>query len=320
MSGYRETIAAALAAAHVRSATSFAWFGAVHGDLPAQDLDDETARQYLRYLLQNELYMRFYCSGGPVAATSRSPRWMPPGAGAQLVEALSAANAGTGSLEPGWRVVRREDGRLVVERAGLTLWIDPRDAEGGDGTVRIRLPKELRRLNPGFYMALGDSGLDERDAIVRFYWHVIVDAAPALVGELTRSLNGAGLPFRLKVCGAPDRYDRCDAGVLYVRRDDYAGVHAHVARTHARVREHLLPATPALTKALAPGLAVAEDPGDGQSFGMHRCGLLAEAIAGAHEDGDTAGIEHVAAVFAGAGIELDRPFLNAGSEDVYALR
>ena len=42
---------------------------------------------------------------------------------------------------------------------------------------------------------------------------------------------------------------------------------------------------PALTLPLAPGLAFAEDPGDGVSFGAQRCGVIAAALVEAHEAG-----------------------------------
>ena len=49
----------------------------------------------------------------------------------------------------------------------------------------------------------------------------------------------------------------------------------------AELRNHV----PMLTRRLAAGSAVAEDPGGGESFGTHRCALLAEGILRAHESG-----------------------------------
>jgi hypothetical protein len=48
------------------------------------------------------------------------------------------------------------------------------------------------------------------------------------------------------------------------------------------------PGTPVFTKFLAPGLGLAEDPGQGDSFGQHRCRLLADAMILAYEQGKKA--------------------------------
>jgi HopA1 effector protein family len=69
-------------------------------------------------------------------------------------------------------------------------------------------------------------------------------------------------------------------------------------------------------------LGLAEDPGDGQSFGMHRAALLARAAVRAHELGCTSAPERAAVVsetFDEQGLDVDRPYLNAGSTDHYGL-
>ena len=63
---------------------------------------------------------------------------------------------------------------------------------------------------------------------------------------------------------------------------------------------------------MGPGLAFAEDPGDGMGFGWHRCGLVADAVVRAAERGLTAPGERLQTVrerFAEAGISLDAPHL-----------
>jgi hypothetical protein len=186
------------------------------------------------------------------------------------------------------------------------------------------MPNELRKLSPGFYMVLGDAGFEtERPLpIVRFYWHLSSAAAPRLVHALTSRINAAGLPFRAKVVNDPVRYTRCDAGVLYVHGHDYDEIAPIVRATYRELASGLRPATPAFAKPLAPGLAVAEDPGDGDSFGMHRARLLAEGIVAAHERGAVdvpSAVDVVAERFAQAGLDLDTPYVNPGSADRYAL-
>jgi hypothetical protein len=191
--------------------------------------------------------------------------------------------------------------------------------------VGVLMPKELMRLSPGFYMALGDAEFpaDASVGLVRFYWCLRQEGAALLVETLTGTLNEAGLSFRLKVISDPAAYRRCDAGVLYALAPQYERVARIVADVYREVEPWLGGSIPALTKPLAPGLGLAEDPGaGGESFGMSRCRLLAEGIVTAAElrAGSLAQtLEVVAGHFAQAGISLEQPYLSPGSVDRYHL-
>lgn len=333
MSGYQEQVAAVLAATQVHSRTGYSWFGRRIAPLPKaaeKAMSADTARQYLRHRLQSQLYEDFYCQGGAVSAgevpgVADRPGFTP------FVAALSDANTGQGSREEGWQVRAVQDGRVVVEQDRLRLWVRVEEVitaggsppEAGDA-VLVRLPKELLKLSPGFYMALGDDGLPRHadEPMVRFYWNLRSDTAPELVRELTSRLNQACIPFRLKVVNDPRRYTRCDAGVLYVLRRDYRTVAAVVRTVHDAVRDGLSRETPALTKQLAPGLGLAEEPPGGDSFGTHRCGLLADGIIRARDLGRQSLADRMQVVVGRLeeeGISLEAPFLNAGSSDVYVF-
>jgi hypothetical protein len=329
MSGYRLLVAEALDAVRVTSATQFSWYGACGPVLPPEvesGMDAQTARRYLVYALQAHLYTSFYCPGS--ARVRQSARQTQPQPGfTPFVQALSAANAGTGSREARWRVVRRTDGQVVVARNGLTLWARPDEVVGPaepGAEVTVLLPKELLRLSPGFYMALGNAGLDpDGAAIVRLYWNLRSEGATTLVSLLTAALNQDALRFRLKVVNDPDGYSRCDAGVLYIERGDYDRAAEIVTATYPAIARYLKPAVPALTKPLADGLGLAEDPGpDNDSFGMHRCQLIADAVIQAREHGAGpagARLSDVEARFGEEGLSLDRPYLNPRSADDYTL-
>jgi hypothetical protein len=326
---YREAVAAALEALRIESPTAFSWCGEPTpspAPAPLAAMTAETARAYLADQLQGRLYECFYCSGWPVprqarqAGQGRRHRSGP----SPFVDELSRANRGRGSREPGWTVVRTEDdGRIVVRRGGLSLWARPEevgDGPGDDGeAVSVALPSELRRLSPGFYMALGDVGLDLGDPLVRHYWNLESSGGAALIAAGTEVLNQAGVPFRLKVAIEPAGYDRRDAGVLYTPRRGLATVAALLPKLHGAVAAHLRPGAPALTKPLAEGLAVADDPPDGDSFGLHRCGLLADGAIAAFERGAT-GAERLGVVearFAAAGVSFERPYLNGDAADEF---
>ena len=149
---------------------------------------------------------------------------------------------------------------------------------------------------------------------MRFYWNLRAEDAPTLVKGATQLLNDDQIPFRLKVVNDPAHYDRCDAGVLYVQRADYEQVLPAVRRILVELGANLKKATPVFTKVLAPGLGLAEEPAvSGDSFGMDRCRLLAEAIVRIHERavaGATDRLAVIEEVFAEDGISLATPYLN----------
>ena len=78
---------------------------------------------------------------------------------------------------------------------------------------------------------------------------------------------------------------------------------------------------PLFTRRLVDGIGIAEDPGNGQSFGQLRTQLLAQAFVDAHQAGRLHGPEvmnDVDSRFRQAGLELRRPHVNPGSVDWYA--
>jgi hypothetical protein len=246
----------------------------------------------------------------------------------EFVVGLSAANAGVGSRQSGWIVQSLSGNSLVVERGGLAVWISRDDtlcarSESIDvGTaVEVRLPKELLRVSPGHYMALGDGELDLSSTIVRIYWNLRAEGAAQFVGRATGLLNGSQVPFRLKVLNEPDFYHRCDAGVLYIHRTDYSRAAPTLTTVYRDLRSMLDPTTPPFTKRLAPGLAVAEEPATvGESFGTHRCRLVADALIAAYEETCNdlrARRDAVAQRFSDEGLRLAEPHLNPGSVDIY---
>lgn len=331
MNAHRAEIRAAASAVRAHTA-SYSWFGQRHRVLPreaAKAMGAAAARSFLVNAVQTRLYGDFYRTGGPVRADEfqRSD-----GVSAQrrsFLWTLSDANSGKGCTERGWRVVGDDGPHTVVEQAGLRLWLEPGEfspVSGGQpqpGTeVTIRLPKEMRERSPGFYLALGDEALPATDAqpLVRLYFNLVPAAAATAVRALTTALNEARVPFRFKVADSPAGMARCDAAILYVPKSRYAIVAEVLSEAYAGLSDGLMPSIPALTKRLAPGVGLAEDFGDGGSFGMHRCGLLAEGVVAARDNGCrtdderlTAVVEHLRAT----GIDPDAPYLHPGSTDDY---
>ena len=106
-------------------------------------------------------------------------------------------------------------------------------------------------------------------------------------------------------------------------KDDLPAVAGILSRVYAEVSRYLKPGVPTFTKPLARGLGLAEDPGQGESFGQNRCRLLAEGLIRAHEQrvrSLDARLQVVLDCYAAAGVRLDRPYLNAGSADDYTFQ
>lgn len=275
--------------------------------------------------LAREIYHRLYTRGG-----AAGERMADAVARRDHLVRLSQANCGRGTWEPGWRISGpQEDGRVAVEKDGLTFWVTPDRLRPSDGLTpgsrcRVKVGKELRELQRGFYIAVGDGGKDgeedEDEPLARFYWHLTAAGAAPFVRLLTASLNPTGIAFRAKVLSDPVSYRRADAGVLYLARRHEPALRDTIAAVWRGARGDLRPMVPLLTRQLAPGLGVAEDPGDGSSFGQHRSILVARGLWRAFQQERRTDAERLATVvetFRETGLDPSRPHLAPGSADSY---
>src|SRR5262249_5881006 len=203
------------------------------------------------------------------------------------------------------------------------------DVRVADGTpdpgqaCRVRVPKELRRMTPGFYVATGDAEAEDdsvtrSEYLDRYYWHLTRDAAVPFMAAVVPLLNADQVRFRVKVLADPARYLRADAGVLYTRKRDRAQIAAIITVVHGELATRLRVPVPLFTRRLADGLGFAEDPGSVLSFGEHRCRLVAAAIVHSftrNENSLEARAATLASLFTHAGLDPQRPHLGPGSDD-----
>lgn len=322
------------AAVEVESATRYTFRGEPR-DLAAMPFApvSETGRPVklsgdeatLTAILESELYQRLYRR--PADGVGRSV--VQGGADHGFIEQLSAANAGNGTWQAGWKVAEVEPGGWVGVARDAVCYVEASQVRPLGGPLqpglpcRVRVPKEVRHLVLGYYLALGDEEMAESDAgrggLVRLYWNLAADAAPVYLRRLTARLNRDAIPFRTKVIGHPALYQNTDAGVLYLARDDYARALPAIREVLKALADGLRPEVPMFTKRLAPGLGLAEDPLDGSSFGQSRCRLAARALLRNGRGAPGARAKAVAGSFQREGLDPDHPYLRAGSEDVYDL-
>lgn len=328
---YERSIREAVSAIRIYSPTGYHWFGAAGSRLSAQMrriLTPQQARDYLLYDLTSRLYNDYYLRGFAAPATKQASYINRTGF-TPFVAKLSAANCGTGNWDEGWQVltvgrdwvdVFRNDLRL---RAPLHSCAVIRGARVEPGeTARLRFPKERLGISPGFYMILSDVPFCDEDlrALVRFYWNLNAEAAVRFVEFVTRLLNDAKLPFRLKILNDHHFFTRCDAAVIYLARRDYATAAKLLDKVYTIFSDDLQMSVPAFTKPLAAGAGFAEDPGGGESFGQSRCRLLADAVIRAYEHGKKSVDDRMQVVidrYAAEGVSLARPFLCYGGQDSY---
>ena len=143
---------------------------------------------------------------------------------------------------------------------------------------RVAMPNCLSWRDPDTGQWAAQSATPPAGSLVRIYANVGADAIGYAVEGIVARLVDAAVPFRIKCPGDRTGFARADALVLYIAAADWPSFHPAVAAWAREIEPLLRGGRPALTLALAPGLGFAEDPGDGRSFGQHRCALLAEAM------------------------------------------
>jgi hypothetical protein len=327
-SPYREQVAAAVDAVRILSPTAYSWFGRRSQPLPPgrrARLDVQAAAECLTVGLQHQLYADFYTLGGatPVTDSLAKPG---PGPIEERTRQLSRANCGTGYWDRGWTIVELPARGVVgAAKGGLRLRADMRDVKSKPNAnaigqyVALRYPKEEIATSPGFYIAAGGDSLPEEGThLYRLYWNLSEDDSVWLMHHVTSALVRARVAFRFKTLKDPSAYRRADAAVLYFRRADAEAIEHLVQDLYSKLPFGPKPAVPALTLRVAPGLGFAEDPGGAQSFGLHRCRLVAEGLVRAHQSGAVSireRLEVVEARFLERGILPDRPYLNPKSTD-----
>jgi hypothetical protein len=280
--------------------------------------------------LRNCLYASCYCK--PFSAKSAQAAAIPPLPSRDLTAELSAANAGQPRWDTGWQIARMEaSGQVIAQKAGKqrSLWPGEFLTFDGPGVpprpgshISVYFPHESRTMQPGFYFAFSEAESDPADEarLTRFYWNLREEGAAPLTNWITQTLNRFQVPFRFKCLTVAGQFERLDAAVLYVSKRFFRISAELVAGGREKLKGFLRPETPLFTREFAPGLAFAEDPGNGESFGMNRCRILAEAICSAASKGLSREQERMAEIaryFGQYGLSLERIHLNAQSADFY---
>jgi len=328
---HEHTLRAILGAIQIYSPTTFVFAGERFDSqmAPAGGPGPE-GKNPLVWQLEQQLYVS--CFSRPFNGTIYRPPPFGPDSQDSLQHPLSEANSSRERWDSDWRILQSlPSGQVVAEKHGLirTLWPGEFVTASGPGVppqpgalIRIFVPRESTTMQPNFYFAFGETIAESQDLseAVRFYFNVTEAGAPALMRAVTSRLNRFQIPFRFKCTSTPALFYRVDSAILFIDRRHTRVVAELMVDVYQEMADQLEPETPLFTGRLAPGMAFAEEPGTGESFGTHRCRLVAEGVWNAFLQGNQrtpARLEAVRQRFEGEGIPFDRPFLRAGSVGAY---
>lgn len=237
---------------------------------------------------------------------------------------------GDGEWEPGWLVQKVSSaGRLMVSRDEEIRIVAPGDYLTPEKpgllprpgmSVSVVARREIADEQPGFWITASPAWYQLEPGLLRLYWNTDPEGGALLVEQVTRNISDT-VPYSLKLPVDAIGFQRADAAVLYIQASYFAQIRPTLVGIHRHMQPRLWPQVPGMCRVLAPGLGLAEDPPHAnESFGLHRCRLIADAIIAAgpkrwHDPSRLA--ELVKLSLQEAGIDPDRPYLNPPARKDY---
>jgi hypothetical protein len=243
-----------------------------------------------------------------------------------IVAVVRAAHAASDMFEGGWTaLLSATDGVVVASRGSDRRTLAAFDYANatrpaapivaGDGLF-VTKRRDQYDADGGWWITWREDGRKVTTPLVRLYWNCGYDGVARLIEEITAAFEYGQLPYTLKCPTARSLFDRQDAVVVYLSADVSDCAASLVRHVHERVSSNLRPSVPPLTRRLGRGLAAAEDPGDGRSFGQSRSAAIADGALRIVEAGITdqsATLAILTATLVAHNISPDRPYLSAGS-------
>jgi hypothetical protein len=249
-----------------------------------------------------------------------------------FVSQLQQHNRSDGYFDPGWQVVAETvANELVVVKDGLHLHLDrshhlpPNLGQIAIGDlVPIYLPPQLVGLDN--LIMVGNAGspdtfaqvLTEKPRSVRVYFNFTANVVLTIAAQLTKALNQVDIPFQFAILHNPDLFYRYDSGTLWLTQTGYLAAKNILAEIYQTYQAEFAPAIPLFCQQLAIGLGLAEEPAGADSFGLHRCELLAIGLVTATEQGKNTPADQLQSIeqeFAMAQVDWLHPYLSSNPTD-----
>ncbi|MEH2378645.1 MAG: T3SS effector HopA1 family protein [Nostoc sp.] len=256
----------------------------------------------------------------------------------EFYEQLERNNKSKGWFHPDYHVLRQEaDGSLAVKYDGVTLHIQrnrhlklEEQLATVNDSVSVLMPS--RSIEWDLYTTIGEAETDAStwkdpsNQVVFAYFNFAPEAAIIAMKHVTTRLNEIKLPFAFKVLHNPLNYKGYNSGFIQFHRSNYEVIRQLLQIIYAETKSHFQEHVPIFTKVLAPGIGLAEHPHPkvlfkySETFGWNRCQIVANALLEAHKNGDEskeARMKYILQHFDYFKIDLERPYLNPDSEDIY---
>lgn len=302
-----------------------------HWNRPMQSFGANTGeavkkREKLLLELTGKLYSTFYVSGNPDGKWFDEKKQPSAEEKNEFMNTLSAANQSTESWDPYWTVVSTDaSGIVYIQKNGLLRTLVPHEWKPEQplngplqvgASISVLNRKERRDLQPVFYYVYSKAFMPQGISLGRFYFNVDPSIIAAFIQQLTTDMNRVQVPFLFKCLNHPLLYVRADSAVLYIEKKYFsitAKILQHIIRNNP---SFFTEPVPLFTKPIANGVAYAEDPGNGKSFGMFWSEMMAEGIIKAHEKGITQTNDIIALVlaeFEKNGVDITKPYLRSNS-------
>jgi hypothetical protein len=220
--------------------------------------------------------------------------------------------------EDGWRVVGSWARGWLVERDELVLTVEDDEVRFSTGGVRVRFPTDRPQSSGGWLVVAGTAGPAPRAGrLAECSLHLLPGTATEVFAELVTRLDALHVPFTARLLADPSVPGRPDSAVVTAARADLPSLVLVALGLHGGARAAFGDAVPGFTRAVAPGVAVADSPGAGPGFGRHRCGLVAAGVLAAGPDAGCAErLSAVRAAFTAAGLDPDAPHLSPGGAEL----
>jgi hypothetical protein len=245
---------------------------------------------------------------------------------------LHQANASREGWDFGWTVEMLSNPRVVVGRqGGVCLRLDVQDViipvDAGilanTGTsCAVRVGRILFNSLPGYVLLVGDTkyiAFFPRDFLIRAYLLVKRHCIIQLVEELTHQFNDHKIPFRLKVIKQLEYSHRIDSIVMFLPSSFWTDARPLISAALAGCQIRSVEG-PLFAKVIHQGFFVAQDPGNGLSFGQHRAEIVTKAFskfATRGAVGFEAWLDDLESEFVGQGLNINLAHLSSKSSDIF---
>lgn len=270
------------------------------------------------------LYTAVYVTGNPEGASPALDAAATRPIAPATIEAVRRANPTRTYWSPQWIVesigtdgsvtARRRLSRRTFRAGGFVAYDRPGASVDVGARIAVLWTKESTVSQAGYYHCFGETPPDswESSLVGRFYFHVDEKTAPAVVGVVAGVLNRFCVPFQMKCNLRLDRLARTDGVVLYVASRRCAAVTRMLGDRAAELRDLVTDPVPLFALRLDRGVAYADDPANGESFGQDRCAVIARGLVQAWLAGRTdsdARFETIREEWLRAGLSMDHPYL-----------